>query len=195
MSAENAEFASKDYTAGKLNAIVKLLKKQAGEDGPERFLRGELVVKMSDLLKQVATVAVNGSKKFVAKDHIKAANVVRMDGNFRKLFFDMVEENVEATTLNAYNLERALLDAQVLAELGERARIFLAHFFELLEKQSKGEAGLFLTNGYANIAYIIGSDGNLWAVYADWHGSGWDMHAYSVDRPFRWLVGSQVLAR
>lgn len=40
----NTEFASAGYTAGQLNAIVKLLKKQAGEDGPERFLRGELTV-------------------------------------------------------------------------------------------------------------------------------------------------------
>ena len=37
-------FASAVYTAGQLNAIVKLLKKQGGEDGPERFLRGEIMV-------------------------------------------------------------------------------------------------------------------------------------------------------
>lgn len=43
----NAEFASAGYTAGQLNAIVKLLKKQAGEDGPERFLRGEIAVSES----------------------------------------------------------------------------------------------------------------------------------------------------
>lgn len=40
----SAEFASADYTAGQLNAMVKLIKKQAGEDGPERFLRGELTI-------------------------------------------------------------------------------------------------------------------------------------------------------
>lgn len=40
----SSEFASAPYTAGQLNAMVKLLKKQGGEDGPERFLRGELTV-------------------------------------------------------------------------------------------------------------------------------------------------------
>lgn len=40
----SSEFASAGYTAGQLNAIVKLLKKQGGEDGPEKFLRGELTV-------------------------------------------------------------------------------------------------------------------------------------------------------
>jgi hypothetical protein len=37
-------FASSRYTAGQLNAIIKLLRVQAGEDGPERFLRGEVTV-------------------------------------------------------------------------------------------------------------------------------------------------------
>ncbi|MBU1091934.1 hypothetical protein KKA27_03695 [Patescibacteria group bacterium] len=40
----STEFASASYTAGQLNAMVKLLKKQAGEDGPCRFLRGEITV-------------------------------------------------------------------------------------------------------------------------------------------------------
>lgn len=38
------EFASANYTVGQLNAVVKLLKKQGGEEGVDRFLRGELVV-------------------------------------------------------------------------------------------------------------------------------------------------------
>lgn len=38
------EFAGSGYTLGQSNAIIKLLKKQAGEDGPERFLRGEIIV-------------------------------------------------------------------------------------------------------------------------------------------------------
>ncbi len=40
----STEFSSADYTAGQLNAMVKLLKKQVGEDGLERFLRGEITV-------------------------------------------------------------------------------------------------------------------------------------------------------
>jgi hypothetical protein len=44
MGNNESGFASQDYTAGQLNAIVKLLRKQAGGDGVERFLRGELTV-------------------------------------------------------------------------------------------------------------------------------------------------------
>jgi len=39
-----SDFASLKYTAGQLNAVVKLLQKQGGEQGVERFLRGELIV-------------------------------------------------------------------------------------------------------------------------------------------------------
>ncbi len=38
------EFAAAAYTVGQLNAMIKLIKRQCGEDGPERLLRRELVV-------------------------------------------------------------------------------------------------------------------------------------------------------
>lgn len=38
------KFASADYTAGQLNAIVKLLRSQGGKEGVEKFLRGELTI-------------------------------------------------------------------------------------------------------------------------------------------------------
>lgn len=186
---------SNKYGHRTLNWFEAIVNKLDGEEGAERFLRGELVLKASDLLKQIATAPVGDANKFVAKDHIKAANVVWMSDNFKRLFLGRVEENVEAAILNVYRLEKASLDAPILAELGERARISLTHFFELLEKQSRGEAGPFLTNGYATIAYIIGGDGNIWAVCADWYGGGWGVGAGSVGRPYGWRDGIRVLAR
>lgn len=44
----NSEFASSGYTVGQLNAMVKLLIKQGGEEGPIRFLRGEIKVTKLD---------------------------------------------------------------------------------------------------------------------------------------------------
>lgn len=52
------EFAGASYTLGQLNAIIKLLKKQAGEDGPELFLRGEICV--SEPARPVEAVPVEG---------------------------------------------------------------------------------------------------------------------------------------
>jgi hypothetical protein len=42
----NTEFASAGYTAGQLNALIKMIRAQAGEDGVERFLRGEVTISL-----------------------------------------------------------------------------------------------------------------------------------------------------
>jgi hypothetical protein len=69
--------------------------------------------------------------------------------------------------------------------------------FDLLKNQSKGEAGVLLINGYSNIFYIRGSDGNLWAVRAHWNSryDHWNVEAHSVVFPHGWLIGSQVFSR
>ncbi|MCX6760056.1 MAG: hypothetical protein NTW46_01795, partial [Candidatus Nealsonbacteria bacterium] len=142
-----------ELNLGQVEAIVNKL---GGMEGVQRFLRGELTLKEPDLLKQVETVAVKGAERFVAKDHLKEANVGWTSDNFQKLFLDKVEESVKDAAIAVHRLERDSLDAPILAELGNRAETKLAYLFELLEKQSKGEKGTLLTNGYANIAYIKG---------------------------------------
>jgi len=169
--------------------------------GLQKFLLGLCppadVPELPQLLRKIATVSVSGVKNFVAKDHLKDANVGWTGDNFKKLFFGNVEKNVEAITVAIHRLEQLSLDPPIMAQLADHTEISLAHFFELLKKQSKGEDGVFLINGYANIAYIKGSDGNLWAVSAGW-GSGsrcWDVGARSVEDPDRWRGGCQVLSR
>ncbi len=137
------------------------------------------------LLRQVGTVVVGGVERFVAKEHLAEANIGWTGIKFNRFFLNLVEENIEGTTLNIHRLEKASLDVSILAELGVRARISLAHFFELLKRQSKGEPGLLLTEGDANIAYVIGNDGNFWAVSAfwsrNWGNWGLTVTACSID--------------
>jgi len=59
------------------------------------------------------------------------------------------------------------------------------------------EQGILLTNGYANIFYVRGTDGNLWAVLARWcSGLGyWRVEAGSVGGPGVWHAGRQFLSR
>jgi hypothetical protein len=130
-------------------------------------------------------VSVKGVKKFVAKDRLKVANIGWSGENFDKFFLNKVEENIEDAVIAVHLLGRNSLDAPILTELGKRSETKLCHFFGLIEKQSKGEDGLLLTNGNANIAYIIGSDGNMWTVFAHWHsGYGyWCVEARSIEYP------------
>lgn len=186
------------YNDLSLGTIEAVFNKLGGMEGAQRFLRGELAVETARaLLRQIAVAEIGGTQRFVAKDHLAEANVGWTSENFNRLFLELVEENGEGATLYVHCLERASLDASILAELGDRAKISLAHFFGALKKQSKGEPGPLLTNGYANIAYLTGSDGNLWAVDAYWDGVGryWVVNAYSVGNPSEWDAGSHVLSR
>lgn len=180
-----------------LGQVEAIINKLGGMEGVQRFLSGELVVKAVCLLARVASATVSGAKKFVAKDHLKSANVGWISGNFDKLFLNKVEESVGDANLAVSSLTKDSLDAPILAELGDRAETSLAYLFELISKQSKGEDGVLLTNGYANIAYVRGNDGNLWAVSAYWNSVDgyWSVGAYSVGYPYRWVAGRQFLSR
>lgn len=189
------EFASAPFTVGQLNALVKIV----GPDNIPGILDGTLkfAVKQPDLLKRIATVAASSAQRFVAAEHLQEANVGWTGENFKALFLNKVEENVPEAKLVVSQLERASLDAPILAELGDKAEVKLSYLFSLLQKQSKGEDGILLTNGYANIFYIRGTDGELWAVYAYWLSCGryWRVEARSVEDPIRWSGGSQVFSR
>ena len=165
------------------------------------FQNGNEVVKPKEpeqpLLRKLVSVRVEGAKRFVAKDHLKEANVGWTGGNFDKLFLDLVEENVNDQNVAVHRLERKSKDAPIMAQLGEKARTSLCHFFGLLKDQSKGQEGYLLVNGSANIAYIIGNDGNFWAVLARWDSGRrfWYVNARSVEDPDGWDAGRQVLSR
>lgn len=150
------------------------------------------------LLMPVTKVSVTGSERFVAnKAALKAANVGWTGSNFDQYFLNHSEESVGDASLAIHRLEKASLDAPIRKELGtEREETTLTHFFALLREQSKGQAGPLLTNGYANIAYIKGNNGNLWAVSASWYSAYryWRVRANSVEDPDAWLAGYQVLS-
>jgi len=190
----------KDFTRGQLDAALMKIGQDVGmgtKEGIEAFLRGELAVKVVGLLRQLTTVSVVGTEKFVATEHLAQANIGWMSENFREFFSGTVEEGVKNATIAVHNLARASLDAPIMAGLGDRVEIHLCQFFALIAKQSKGEAGPLLVNGYANIAYIKGNDGNFWAVDARWDSvyGCWRVDAGSVGDPCEWSAGSRVLSR
>lgn len=154
------------------------------------------------LLTEVATVEVPAADKFVASEQFGPNNP---DGikfflwdNFRNNFLGKVEEKVPAATLAIRRLNRDSLDEPIRNELGsEREETTLAYLCELLKRQSRGEDGVLLTNGYANIFYIRDANENLWAVSACWDSfdRGWDVHAFSVGYPDPWFGGRRVVSR
>lgn len=191
------EFAGAELTLGQANALVKIL---GGMEVVMRLLQGtaKAVIETVKLLTALTTVSVPGVKKFVVKDQLKEANVGYTGSNFDNFFLGKAEENVDGITMKVHRLEKDSLDSEILAELGgeDKAPIRLSHFFDLLKKQSKGQDGPLLTNGYANIAYIRDEGGKLWAVRAYWCSCSryWGVHARSVEHPHVWFSGDRVLS-
>lgn len=190
------EFASAPFTAGQLNALVKII----GPGNVPGLLDGTLksTVKQSDLLKWVATVTVPAVQRFVVKDCLKAANIGWTGDNFNRLLKGKVEKDVPKANLVIHRLERASLDVPILAELGDKAEVKLSYLIDLLKKQKDGKDGVLLTNGYANISYVCDTKGNLWAVNTRWDPEYcfWSIEVdISIKRPVRWFCGFHVLSR
>lgn len=199
------DFASKNLTAGQLNALVKIL---GGEEVVHGILNKsvEVVVNTVKLLRQLTIVSAAGIQKFAAAGAFGENNP---DGikfylwkNFQNNFLGKIEEDVPAATIAVHRLEKSSRDQGIMAELGidletKKGVIKLAHFFELIKAQANGQEGQLLVNGYANIAYIEDENGKLWAVSADWgsDGRGWDVYASSVEDPREWRDGGRVLSQ
>jgi hypothetical protein len=194
------KYASTDF--GTAEAVFNRL---GGPDGIKRFLSGDLIVANplpSRRLKPGNTAECPEIKRFVAMDNFgrgKAVNGVKfydLGDNFIKVFVPKVETDIEAAILRSHEILRNSKDLAILREMEEGKEITaLAHFHHLLTLQGEGQEGTLLVNGYANIFYIVGTDGNLWAVFALWCGGGWYVYAYPVECPSDWDAGNQAFSR
>lgn len=190
--------ALREFTTGPLNQLIVNLGGEQSEEWEnelKKFLRKESCWTAQEnsvkILKSVTSVTVPGTSRFSAADHFKHGEVV--DGvkcylwdNFKARFGEKIEENVEGCEIRVHTLLQDARDLPIRAEIGEeREETKLAHLWNMLKLQNKGQKGALLTNGYANIFYIRDTEGSLWAVSARWSGVGWRLDARSVERPSR----------
>lgn len=161
------------------------------------------VESLISLLTQIGTVEVPAVERFNAEDHFGDANLAGikfwLSDDFRRHFLGKVEENVPGATLAIHRLNRNSRNGPIRKELGsKREETALAHFYELIKLQPRGEAGKLLTNGYAKIIfYICDANGNFWAVYAYWYSfrREWRVLDNSVESPIGWDAGFQIVSR
>lgn len=190
--------------------VNDLLTKLAGDDGADwlkglkKFLRKEnpwkpLKAIKSKLLELVSDTEITGLDVFHAvgcftKNNMDGVKFWYFGDNFQEHFLKKVEEGVEPATIKIYRLKEDSLDLPIIAALGDNHETKLLHLWELLKKQPKGEDGVLLTNGYANIFYIRAINGTLWAVHAYWGGGGWSVYAHSVGDPDGWSAARCLVA-
>ncbi|MGI0134738.1 MAG: hypothetical protein ACREBW_07270, partial [Candidatus Micrarchaeaceae archaeon] len=137
--------------------------------------------------------------KFRERKSVDGVQITWIGSNFQNNFGRKVEENVAAAELKIHKLLEASRDMPIIHELGgeEVAETTLAHMWEMLKRQGRGESGTLLVNGYANILYIRDVNSVLWAVDCGWHSvnRGWGVGAGSVGFPGRWGGGGRVVSR
>ena len=192
-------------------AQVSELREMANAKGVSRSRFQEWLVQeaaqvldtLRPILSLVTSVILGPVEKFIAKDHFKIdtsasakVKIGYLGDDFKRYFLGVVEQSVSKIELAAYRLEKNLLDEEILRELGDCAQTSLSHLWELLIKQGHGQEGILLTNGCANIFYILDAKGNRWPVDAHWYAcyGDWLVDAYSVDDPYGWDAGIRVVS-
>lgn len=160
------------------------------------------------ILEFVSTITIPASiGKFVAKEKFVISTkrnaqvkISYFGDNFTEWFLKgegKIEDPIMEQTLRCHRLLQSSVDGPIIAELGgaEKSETTLSEMFSLMEKHGKGEDGVLLNNGYANIFYIKDIAGVLQAVRVHWHVVGWDVLALPVEYPHRWNDGGRVLSR
>jgi hypothetical protein len=165
------------------------------------------------LLQKVAVSSCAAVFKFVAYDHFEVdtrrearVQICSMAADFGTRFVCTTENNIEAASLTAHSLLRAAPCTDVLAELGDRAEVPLAHVWELLSRQPHGGKDTIMTREMllvdeitfnTNVFFGRDKNGDLWAIFLDWKSfyKGWNIGARRVEDPYPLREGSRIFSR
>ena len=170
-----------DVTAGQTEACIN---RMGGMENFLRFIGGQGKVVFETILTLLRTVVVFSKPAVTtSKEYFKEAGVVWMGDNFKAQFLDLEVGATEEAELAVRKLEKASLDAPILAELGDKAELEVSQF-QVFLAANRGSSEWF-------IFYLRGRDGNLWAVDAFWYADyvGWYVYADSVADPSEGFVG------
>lgn len=150
-------------------------------------------------------------KKFVVRGHFKLkrnSGIYSYIGDNLTTWFlsgdGLIEEPLAAQTLQYGKLRKAATDLPpqpgqqaIIPALGGETKVVttMTEIHDRTSKQANGESGALLTNGSANIFYVLDQYGVLRAVYVVWLDDGWGVSAHSVESPLRWSDGGRVFSR
>lgn len=113
----------------------------------------------------------------------------RLDVNARQVVDSAPERSYVASLLkaNAY-------DKDIRKELEDHLST-LEDIAGLIEAQPGGKSGFLLNNGYANIFYVEGKNGEVFAVSVRWRSDSrrWHVFDWRLGEIGRWRAGNRVL--
>lgn len=99
--------------------------------------------------------------------------------------------------LTVSRLVKATNDTAIRKELREQHLAEWQDIILIIDRQKNGEVGTLLANGHANIFYMMGVDGEVFAVDVGWCADNrqWIVRAWRLDESDRWDGGDRVLSR
>lgn len=147
------------------------------------------------LLKPVATATAAKDPPFVNEFFQSRPGLYVWD-SFRERFdLEALSQSVGGRPYVASLLKSNAYDRDIRRELPENNLSALEDIAGFIEAQPNGKEGFLLTNGYANIFYVEGRNGEVFAVGVLWvsDGRGWFVYDWLLDEFGLWDAGRQVL--
>ncbi|MDP3881014.1 MAG: hypothetical protein Q8Q32_02440 [bacterium] len=178
------KLSSAEFHRKALPHLQKLLSGEFPICRPLRFLK--------PLLEQESPKRFSADATFFAKESV--LKIAFLSDHFRAAFSGK-EEQVTGEKPQAFSMPRTMTDSAIIADLGgvRATEISLSQVWEMLLRQPKGEEGLLLTNGVANIFYVRDAQGMMRAVRATWYDVGWHVGAAGLDF-YHWRDGHHVFS-
>ena len=170
------EFASAKYTAGQLNAIVKLLRRQAGENGPERFLRGEVVI--SEAEPNIFLCLISGGENLILDPTDGTRTIATapdvfpgwIDPDFERWGTNHPGQATSETPVAVYEMAKDATFAQMFGSLsGDPRRLCLTQG-QIINFCQKHRQWL-RTDGYATF-FLFEVGGKLFVAYVNFSDGG-----------------------
>ena len=176
----NSDFASKNLTVGQVNALVKTV---GGHESVLKILDGSLKFTLITFAVDTfltPTYFTTQPKKLWVSD----AFTQRITAAYSEPLTPRGIKGVQ----KAFDLQRKMYDGDFIKQMGGEAEVRKFAFTpdqiaSMIDAQPNSIDGAMLNNGYANIFYVIGVDGGLFAVDVDWrsHDSVWGAFAFKLD--------------
>lgn len=152
------------------------------------------MAKKESILKSVEKVIeIKIDKNHIPKDFFETGKGLYVWSNFKDNVLSKAEETKSGVEFKiaSFELVKTVYDKEIEKDL-PKEHIFsetevCAVVASLIEKQSEGQEGILLNNGYANIFYTTSR-----VVLVYWYGGGWGVYGWL--RVGLWCAGSRVFA-
>ena len=200
-AAENATDLALEKVHGDREAWQKVL--TSGDKVKKAVVDAVLAVVVTlcqVLLRFVTSASIPSTKEFILTEEFLVSKCgVRkawIGDNFRQRFVGKTCKATKAEKVAVHALTKNSVDDPIREELGKKQYLTIGQFLWLLQQQAQDQSGVLLTNGYANIFYVLDDENVAWAVSCGWDSNfqAWGVEASSVANADPWSRGYRVFS-